>query len=363
MITSLKKLSTRIAIIHNIPKVFFKNIEDATFFGDHLFPKWEKNVFARTDLRKKFELVYNKFKALTNKRDRDRIVHTFTSVNEIEKLCNNTPGITVYELKDLPSSIHEELDKLFEYLYKTAINYHGFESYVKDSVHESINRFNKKNELEVCPFCGLEGFLNLEGQARLALDHWLCRDLFPMSAVNFNNLIPIGPACNARPAKGSKNILIDNPTSKARVIAYYPYLQHSGITTQFKFVNEPTISTFGKIPDSDWNLTLSPVDPTENDIYTSWISTMNIEPRYLDYIRINILNMWESRYKKFIEKHPRLKHAQDIDELKNHLTEWQASFDIKNVPGSILYVSFIDFLVNHASDAYLFGLCENFKRR
>ena len=362
MVISLNRYSTRIAIIHNIPKVFFRNIEVATTFGPHLFPPWANTVFAPTHLHRKFESVYNKYKAIKTKRNRDRIVDTFSAINQIENLCNNSGGSIPNELNDLPASIRNELDNLFEYLYNKAINYHGFETYVKDTVKESITRFIETNGLEVCPLCGLEGFLNLEGQARIALDHWLCRDLFPMTAVNFKNLFPIGPSCNGRPAKGETNVLIDNPTDRNRVIAYYPYATNSGISTSFSFVNEPSIGTYNNIPDADWNFDLVPNNHDDDDVFSSWDLTLNISVRYSDYVRINILKMWENRYKRFIEKHPTLSHATDVTEFRSHLNQWKASFDVKAVAGSIVYIAFIDHLIGHASDGYLYGLCENFKR-
>ena len=249
MITRLQKLATEISTIQEIPAFFFREIENSVSFGNHLFPAWVDGVFAATDLSDKFEAVYNKYKSIKSKANRNKIINAFQYNNQVEQLCANHADTLVIELKDLPESIQKEIDTLFLYLYNTAINYHRFETHVTDTVKESISRFITQNRLEVCPFCGLEGFLNIEGQARIALDHWLCKDLFPMSAVNFDNLFPIGPSCNARPAKGEKNILIDNPTSKNRIQAYYPYLPHNGINTSFQFNNEPTIAG---ISDPDW---------------------------------------------------------------------------------------------------------------
>ena len=72
--------------------------------------------------------------------------------------------------------------------------------------------------------------------------------------------------------------------------------------------------------------------------------------------------MWEADYKRFIEDDHDIDHAQTIEELRNNFRLWKASFPIKGRPGSIVYRSFIDNLINNASNAYLFGLCENFKR-
>ncbi|MBK6363981.1 MAG: hypothetical protein IPF52_10975 [Saprospiraceae bacterium] len=234
-----------------------------------------------------------------------------------------------------------------------------FEIFVSDTLKNAISRFIVRNKIEVCPLCGIEGFLNLKGQSRIALDHWLCKDLFPMSAVNFDNLFPLGSKCNERPAKGSKNILIDNRFTKNRVQAFYPYLAHGGVSTSFSFTNEPTISG---IADHDWEFSLSPNDVREQNIFESWNLTLNISIRYLDYLRMNIFPMWEDRYKKFIERNPNLSHANDISELKVNFSHWLASFDINYVAGSMVYIPFINYLIYNASNAYLYSLCENFKR-
>lgn len=359
MITRLQRLNTGISVIQEIPTMFFREIENAAAFGNHLFPVWANGVFGATALNNKFEAVYNKYKTIRSKANRDKIIAAFTYNNQIESLCNNQAGSLIIELNDLPKSIRKELDILFLHLYNSAINYHLFETHVADTLKTSIDRFITQNGIEVCPFCGLEGFLNIEGQSRIALDHWLCKDLFPMSAVNFDNLFPIGSKCNERPAKGSKNILIDNPIARNRIHAFYPYLTHNGITTSFIFINEPTMSG---ITDVDWNFTLKPTSLADQNIFDSWNSTLNISIRYLDYHRKNIFPMWEADYKRFIEEDHDIEHAQTIDELKQNFKLWKASFPLKGRPGAILYRAFIDYLVNNASNGYLYGLCENFRR-
>lgn len=359
MITRLQRLTTGLSIIQEIPETFFREIEVSAAFGNHLFPAWSNIVFAATSLKDKFETVYNKFKAIKTKTTRDKIVAAFTHCNQIEQLCSNDAGTIIVELNDLPKSIRKELDSLFIYLYNTAIKYPQFESHATDTLKNAIDNFIQINGLEVCPFCGLEGFLNIEGQGRIALDHWLCKDLFPMTAVNFNNLFPIGHDCNGRATKGAKNILIDSPATKNRIKAYYPYLNHNGLASSFNFVNEPTPAG---IADADWTYLLNPVNPAEQEIFDSWKSILNISTRYLDYFRKNIFTMWEADYKRFIEEDHDLIPAQTIDELKANFRIWKASFPLKGRAGSILYRAFIDYLINNASNAYLYGLCENFKR-
>jgi hypothetical protein len=359
MITTLEKVKTRVAIIHNIPKKFFEEIEASVAFGDHLFPSWANTVFAPTDLKAKFRAVYNKYKSIKTKVNRDRIVNTFIHSNQIENLCANTPGVLMITLDDLPASIRKDIDKLFLYLYNTAVKYHGFETYVNDTVRESINRFIVKNKMVVCPFCALESYTNIEGQARLPLDHWLNKDKFPMVSVNFNNLVPIGKDCNPRPAKGDKNVLVDQAPPNARITAYYPYQNHGETNPVFNFVNEPSVNP---IADADWTFSLTPNNPLEQNIFDNWVSTMNITTRYLDYFRKNIFPMWENDYIEFInDPDNNYAHAQNILELKANFGFWRSTFKTKARPGAFLYRSFIDYLINRASNAYLQGLCDNFR--
>lgn len=359
MITKLQRLTTGLSVIQEIPEKFFMEIENSLTFGDHLFPAWSIPIFAATSLGSKFEAVYKKYKSIKTKSSRDKIVNAFIHSNQIEQLCSNQAGTLMVELNDLPKSVRKELDKLFLYLYNKAIKYHLFETHAADTLRNAIDNFIRVNGIEVCPFCGLEGFLNVDGQDRIALDHWLCKDLFPMAAVNFNNLFPIGEGCNGRATKGTLNILIDSTVAKNRVIAYYPYLNHSGVDSSFRFVNEPSLKG---IIDTDWAYSVTPNSKAEQAVFDSWNSILNISRRYLDYFRKNIFVMWEADYKRFIEEDHAIQHATTIDELKANFKIWKASFPLKGRPGSVLYRTFIDYLVNDASNAYLFGLCENLKR-
>ena len=356
MILPIKKVSTTVAILHNIPKIFFKKLDSAVAFNNDLFPAWANTVFAATDLHKKFKSVYDAYKALPDQLERDLVITAFNNGNEIERLCNNEVGLAMITINDLHASIREPIQNLFSYLYNTATKYHVFEKHIKDNtVSKSIDAFILKHKIEVCPICGLEGFLNLKGQARLALDHWLCQDIFPFSSVNFNNLIPIGGLCNERPAKGSNNVLLNEDTL-IREVAYYPYKHNSGITTRFRFVNEPTIDG---IKDEDWSFTIQPNDNAQNAMFQSWNSTFNITSRYEDFVRKNVLKMWEADYKEYIDDNPALSHATDLASFRNNLLQWKSSFKKKKYAGYRAYRSFANYLIHDASDAYLTGLYQN----
>jgi hypothetical protein len=211
--------------------------------------------------------------------------------------------------------------------------------------------------MQICPICGLEGYLNLDGQSRLPLDHWLCKDVFPVTAVNFDNLFPLGDKCNGRPAKGDTNILIDEHGN--RVVAFYPFLNHHSISTTFYFNNEPSMTP---LVDADWNLNMTPNDITEQVLFESWNAIFNILQRYRDYFRKYVFPMWENNYKRYIEDSG-IGHANNTAELRAKFRQWRATFQINTSIGAVLHRAFIDNMIQDCSEAYLYALCENFKRQ
>lgn len=352
IITQIHKTKTRLSIINNIPKKFFLKIEESENFGNHLFPSGIIDVFDNTTLKNKFEEVYNVYKGIINPILRLRIVNAFTQSNKIEELCSNAPNTEMVLLNDLPLVIRPSIDKLFLYLYNSAINYHEFQTYTNDTLRKTIDRFIINNKIVICPFCGLESFTNIEGQARLSLDHWLCKDFFPMSAVNLNNLVPIGQSCNQRPAKGNKNVLLDELNN--RINAYYPYSSHNGINVTFNFINEPNGHN---IENANWSLIIEPVNPIDNSRFQNWMSIMNIDIRFKDFLRKGVFPLWEVDYIEHISDDDNdLAPATNIDELRYNFSNWKSTFKIKGRPGSLIYRAFIDYLIERASNEYLTGL-------
>jgi hypothetical protein len=355
MLANLQPLDTQLRRLHEIPTTFFQHLETAVAFDNILFPDWTDTAFAGTQLKAKFKTIYDKYKALADPNERVKIINAFTNNNQVAGLCSNQAGTLCIPLSELHESIREEIDKVFLYLYKTALEYEGFTNHVGDNVRDATDRFIQACGMQICPICGLEGYMNLTGQSRIALDHWLCKDLFPVISVNFDNLFPLGDKCNGRPAKGSKNILLDDHGN--RVIAFYAFQNHHSITASFSYFNEPSINP---LTDADWNLNIAPVDPAEQVLFDSWNSIFNILERYKDYFKKYIFPLWENDYKSFVEESG-IGHADNVAELKNKLTIWRASFKPKSSVGAILHRAFIDNMINNCSEAYLYSLCENFK--
>lgn len=358
IVGKLHKVDSPLSVLHEIPTTFFANLERATNFDDSLFPAWTNSAFSnQTLLKSKFKSIYEKYKGISSVKTRKKIIKAFSQSNQIESLCKNNLKDELIYIKDFPT-IQKEIDSAFLYLYKDALNHPPFEKLYKDTISEAVDRFISKNGYSICPICGIEGYNNLVGQARIDLDHWLYKDLFPFTAVNFDNLIPLGDKCNGRPAKGTKNVLLDE-TQTNRTVAYYPYSSNKGIKLSFDFTSDPKSTG---ILDDDWNLSINPIEATEKSIFDSWLHIFCITDRFEDFFRKVIFDRWEDNYKKFVNANPMMTHANDITEFRKNLLVWNSIFQVESYPGAILYRIFIDYLVNRASDSYLYGLCENFKR-
>ncbi len=356
MLVNLVPLATQLSRIQEIPTTFFQNIEAAAAFDEFLFPAWTDTAFAGTTLKAKFKTIYDKYKLIADPIERTKVINAFTHDNQIANLCSNQAGVLCIPLSDLHESIRTEIDITFVYLYETAINYHGFTDYIADNLRNAIDRFMAANGMQICPICGLEGYMNLEGQARTPLDHWLCKDLFPVTAVNIDNLFPLGEKCNGRPAKGDTNILLDEHGN--RVQAFYPFMNHQSVTTTFSYNNEPTITP---ITDGDWNLNIAPMNAGEQHLFDSWNFIFNILTRYRDFVKKYILPLWENDYKTFIAE-AGIAHANDVAGLRVNFRTWRASFKTSSSFGAFAHRAFIDNMINSATEAYLFSICENFKR-
>jgi hypothetical protein len=355
MLFNIQPFQTELTRLQEIPTAFFANLEASVNFDDALFPDWIDTAFAGTQIKNKFNAIYTKYKSLADPAERARIIDAFTNNNQIESLCRNQAGLTCIPLANLHESIRDEIDQAFLYLYESALEYHGFTSHVADTIKDATDRFIRACGMQICPTCGLEGYLNLEGQSRIALDHWLCKDIYPVNAVNFWNLFPLGDKCNGRPAKGTKNILIDEHGD--RIVAFYAYQNHHAVNVSFSYNNEPSINP---LVDADWNLNIVPNDVNEQLLFDSWESIFNIRQRYKAYFRKIVFPLWENGYKAFIDD-AGLGHANDVPELKQRFGIWRASFNLKSTIGAYIHRAFIDNMINNCSEAYLFSLCENFK--
>lgn len=360
MIIQLNKHVTELSKLQEIPSSFFAKVEAAKKFDESLFPDWFDEVFGTTKNRKdglykKFEALYKKYKEINDKDRRLEIVQAYTDGIQVEKLCNREAGVSAKKLSEFPE-IKDAMRTVLKHLWDNSLTYNKFEAKAKTNVHDYVTDFIKNhNEISVCPFCGIEGYVSLEGQSRLPLDHWMCKEKYPYSYVNFDNLVPIGSKCNESPAKGAKDVTVLTKTGRA----FYPFTKHNSISVEITTTKTPT----NPVEENGvYSVIVKPKHVNDQDIFESWDKLFNIKTNYNSFFQKHLQNSWRSKYKAYIDKSKKLVHAETVDEFKSNLEFWQESFQSLILPGALVFSAFVENLLTQPN-AYLHGLMEYFRKQ
>ncbi|MEY3881218.1 MAG: hypothetical protein RIQ94_2014 [Pseudomonadota bacterium] len=260
--------------IHDCIFSVFKTICDALDNGETL-PAWPKilptqhqnSLSSKRTLPKLIKLFEAEAAKLTNV-DRANFIRLFVQQNLIAGLLNGSVVIPVItnELKSIIEVAKAVCDEGFLLLTKTG---------VRDQ-HYSVIWDNLKSK--TCPFCGIEPFdspkLHREDE-----DHYLARSIYPLSAANFHNLVPMGSKCNER-YKGQIDILHNNGNRRK---AFNPY----GIDCADIILLNSIIGGADRIP--EWQIDLVPdteETQTWEDVFSIRIRlTENaLNPYYFDWL-------------------------------------------------------------------------------
>lgn len=360
MLYNLTQPDTELAILHDIPTTFFERIEGSETFGNHLFPDWYEEVCGTLHgLKRKFEDFYNHYKAIENEELRRQLRHAFITNNRIQELCGITINDREIDKSNFSKTISDDLDAIFDQLYHSTLEYNKFEEKADTTVHEFIRSFIKINKQSFCPFCGIHSYSYIKGEARLALDHWLCKSNFPQASVNFDNLVPICEKCNKRPVKGER-LVLDFPEGELeRTKSLYPYLGHSGIRIAFSFNAVPNTSDFSTIP---FSLVISAINNNDDEVVANWMSVFNIQSRFESFLRETIFEMWEVNLESYCQTNA-FPQDFDINNFKEFLESHKLNYYHKNTPGHRLYQVFWNYIINVPDEPYIKSIYDNIKSK
>jgi hypothetical protein len=360
MLYNLIQPKTELARLHEIPKTFFEKIEDSKTFGNHLFPDWFEEVCGSLHgLEKKFKSLFENYKAIGDIEARKQIIKAFEINNKVKELCDLSLTDREINKSAFPENIANDLDDIFHQLYHSTLEYDKFEAKVNTNVHEFIRLYIKLNKHSLCPFCGFYSCTYIKGEARLALDHWLCKDYFPQASVNFSNLVPICEKCNKSPVKGNR-IILDYPEGEVvRSKSLYPYLGHSGFQVKFSFHYIPSTSDFSVVP---FTLVITPINVDDNEVITNWKSVFNIQTRFESYLGETVFEMWENNLEGYCTSN-KLADKYDNLEFKSFLTKHKNNYYHKNNPGYRLNQAFWEYMINETDEPYVKSIYDNLKSK
>jgi hypothetical protein len=309
MIYPLNQVTSGIDKIYDVPLEFLTNAQLSKTCSDTLVPKWFKPVYNRCPgVKAKFETLYKAFKRL-NKAKQSELISIYTASKNIQKICSDLTNI--YKGVDkYDKTLRKPLKNLFEFLFNETVGTAVFRTNANMHIDDHYTLFQEKNNVHVCPFCGLESYPNPEFR-RAEYDHYLPISIYPWLGVNFNNLVPMGDHCNGK--KNATNLLYSDYTIDKRRLVWYPYewINHS-VTLKCK--KKPTLADMR----GEWEIIFKAKSAMNQDKINTWIEVFEITSRFNNHIQRFHIRFIDDFAQKNKLKGQRLTETQLIAELKDY---------------------------------------------
>jgi hypothetical protein len=265
---------------------FFDQIEYETRdFSSALFePEFYRNLVSRHKgiLLKPFKEIYDIIKGWEQVK-KTKLCEAIRKSNEIENICkgNIAPTKTV----DIEPEVKELLVTLFIKLYtKVLFGKHFKQHYGDRKTHYHAFRKHANNGYNNCPACGIRPMHNWPEDITDQYDHYLPKDIYPYSTVNFKNLVPICSECNSLQVKNNTDIL--EHTGKV----FYPFdTTHQPIDFDITISKNDT-----DVEKIEWLTSYSCAIGKEDEL-KAWKLIYKIEDRHKNYLRGH-LHSWFKNY-------------------------------------------------------------------
>lgn len=309
MIKTYQYIHTDHSKLHEFVMAFFTRIEHETGdFDDTFFdPAFLSNIVNHHPriLKDKFKSIYNQIKDWQQP-IKTAFIQSIKDSNSIKEICEGLATPTKTDTID--STIREDIKTLFKTLYEEILkgSKHYKTHYGSLLDHFKALRSNTDNNFEYCPTCGLVELKTEYDETRNQYDHYLAKDIYPFSAINFYNLVPICTDCNGLDNKSNKDTLHHGK-------AFFPYdPTHQGIDIAIA-IDDPNQSDLTAIK---WNI-LYTQNGTETQEITTWKYLYNIETRYQNYVKGRVMN-WYKHYHEFFYDKDTIEDIPDEQRRKNN---------------------------------------------
>lgn len=283
---------------------FFGKIENqkGPFTEDFFEKEFYDNLVSRhkTILLGVFKEIYETIKDW-DQPPKSQLIQSIKNSNEIKKICSG--NIVPAKEADIPEEVRDLLTTLFKKLYKDVLFGEFFKekySSRKDHYHEFRRYAN--NDYSICPACGIRPMHNSVEDITDQYDHYLAKDIYPFSSVNFKNLVPVCSDCNSIAVKSNTDIL--SFTGKA----FYPFdPNHQPIQICISIHKNAY-----KLEDIDWQINYTCEVGKDYEL-TAWKNIYKIEKRHQNHLKGNIQS-WVKEYLKYFND---MESKEDIpDETK-----------------------------------------------
>lgn len=272
--------------LHEFVMAFFNRIEFETgAFSTEFYEKeFYDNLVSRhkTILGKAFKNIYSITKDWKQVK-RTEYCDAIRRSNKIKEICEGT--ITPWKTDDIPIEVRELTKTLFVKLYENVLKGDFFTPiYGNRKAHFQEFKQHANNGYEFCPACGIMLLHTYLDDIRDQYDHYLPKDLYPLSSVNFRNLVPVCKDCNSIEVKSNKDIL----SYTGRV--FFPFNEaHKTIRIDVTITkNNADISMI------EWGINYSS-EEGKNEEIEAWKNIYNIESRHKTHIKGSI-DTWYRYY-------------------------------------------------------------------
>lgn len=291
MLKSYKFVETEHQKLHEFVIAFFNRVEsESGKFSLDFFEAEFRTIVKRHKkiLKVAFEEIYNEIKDWDQESKSD-LCEVIRQSNDIANICSRQ--IIPRTFIDSDADIYKKIRTLFLKLYSDVVNGAPVHEEWGITLRHHFDAFRIANDgITLCPMCGISELKTEYDTTRDQYDHYLPKALYPLSSVNFYNLVPICKECNSFDAKGEKDILALTTNR-----LFYPYDDtHQGINVDFSILCDSA-----NVEEIDWQVTLvSPAGKFQE--VNAWKEIYNIEYRYIGFVKGRI-KKWYRAYWQYLK--------------------------------------------------------------
>jgi 5-methylcytosine-specific restriction endonuclease McrA len=285
MLRTYQYLQSDHSKLHEFIVAFFNRIENETGDFDMAFfePDFRSIVKShRKIVKQRCRDIYEAMKTWPAG-DRASFCEAIRKSNDIKGICQGI--VAPMKADQIPEGVRGLVKDLFINLYEQVLDGKSFSSKYK-TLKDHFDAFRKLNsDITLCPICGISQLKTQFDYSRDQYDHYLPKANYPLSAVNFENLMPICAECNSPNCKGSVD-----PIAASTGKLFYPYdANHKGIEIKFQILTDDI-----KMDNIEWGVNFACPDEKHDEIQ-SWRTIYKIDSRYKGFVKGRI-KKWYRAY-------------------------------------------------------------------
>lgn len=280
--------------LHEFVMAFFNRIKDETdeFSNEFFIKEFYDNlvIHHKRILGKAFKDIYNITKGWEPDR-RHEFYDAIKRSNDIKEICCG--NVIPWKEVDIPEELRELTKTLFIKLYEDVLKGKFFQPiYGTRKEHYHTFKRHANNDFELCPACGISPMHTYADDITDQYDHYLPKDIYPFSSINFKNLVPVCSDCNSLQVKSNNDIL--SHTGKV----FFPFNEeHRGIEIELKIKK----NDFDNLSNIEWEVIYSNEEGNEDEI-DAWKHIYKIESRHLSYVTGSIESWYRHYWNDFNHK-------------------------------------------------------------